>query len=153
VVLRSHPFLVPALWHIFLRFGQPPEIHFFILLFSIQMKLCESRVFLDPKIYFAIMVQNNWSFRPKIDIAAKRHKTHKKNILHIGISNSYGCQKKFELFTIPSYLKIDSCLSMPAPRNAGLSFLKEGYLNSYLKFIFFLYFSCKYEYRLQICKK
>ena len=30
------------------------------------MKLCESRVFLDPKIYFAIMVQNNWSFRPKI---------------------------------------------------------------------------------------
>jgi hypothetical protein len=36
----------------------------------------------------------------KIDIAAKRHKIHKKNILYIGISNSYGSKKhKFGLFT------------------------------------------------------
>jgi hypothetical protein len=39
----------------------------------------------------------------KIDIAAKRHKIHKNNNLHIGISNSYGRQKyKFGLFTRPS---------------------------------------------------
>ena len=29
----------------------------------------------------------------QIDIAAKRHKIHKNNNLHIGISNSYGRQK------------------------------------------------------------
>jgi hypothetical protein len=34
----------------------------------------------------------------KADIAAKRHKMHKNNNLHIGISNSYGRQKyKFGL--------------------------------------------------------
>ncbi len=34
----------------------------------------------------------------KADIAAKRHKRHKNNNLHIGISNSYGRQKyKFGL--------------------------------------------------------
>jgi hypothetical protein len=42
----------------------------------------------------------------KIDIAAKRHKIHKNNNLHIGISNSYECLKyKFGLFTRPSRLK------------------------------------------------
>jgi hypothetical protein len=35
-----------------------------------------------------------WGIREsKIDIAAKRHKIHKNNNLHIGISNSYGRQK------------------------------------------------------------
>jgi len=38
-----------------------------------------------------------------INLAAKRHKIHKKNNLHIRISNSYGRQKyKFGLFTRPS---------------------------------------------------
>jgi len=41
----------------------------------------------------------------QIDIAAKRHKIHKNNNLHLGISNSYGRQKhKFGLFTRPSSL-------------------------------------------------
>ena len=40
------------------------------------------------------------------DMAAKRHKPHKNNYLHIGISNSYGREKyKFGLFTNPSKLK------------------------------------------------
>jgi hypothetical protein len=49
----------------------------------------------------------HWSGKRQrqIDIAAKRHKIHKNNNLHIGISNSYGRQKyKFGLFTRPSSL-------------------------------------------------
>jgi hypothetical protein len=39
----------------------------------------------------------------RFDTAAKKHKTHKNNNLHIGISNSYGLKKyKFGLFTRPS---------------------------------------------------
>jgi len=40
-----------------------------------------------------------------IDIAAKRHRIHKNNNLHIGISNSYGRQKyEFGFFARPSKL-------------------------------------------------
>jgi hypothetical protein len=41
-------------------------------------------------------------------MAAKRHKTHKNNYLHIGISDSYRREKyEFGLFTRPSTLNPD----------------------------------------------
>jgi len=53
-----------------------------------------------PKLKLQINVKIKMS---KFDIAAKRHKIHKNNNLHIGISNSYGRQKyEFGLFTRPS---------------------------------------------------
>ena len=49
----------------------------------------------------------NAIYNINIDIAAKRHKIHKNNDLHIRISNSYGRQKyKFGLFTRPSILTV-----------------------------------------------
>jgi len=63
-------------------------------------------------------------------IVAKRHKIHKNNNLHIGISNSYGRQKyKFGLFTRPSILKQDRLLSPLPPVAANEAFKPVHGLN------------------------
>ena len=68
-----------------------------------------SHLFHTNKVQNIISARNrnylNWNFLNNTDTAAKRHKIHKKNNQHIGISNSYGRQKhEFGLFTSMSIL-------------------------------------------------